>query len=148
MARKIYESVLFVHLAKCGSSFIYQVRVTWGVWARCHGYLVNEQGLPSLNITTLNLPARCLHSGWNYLYLFQISIILNTKIWILLHLWPVEHFLPHFGVPLVLQVPKSEEKSVQQVKGAFGKKWLLTKSIIYKGGQGCPKIWTYHTVVL
>ena len=31
-----------------------------------------------------------------------------------MNLWPVEHFFTHFRVPLVLQVPQSEEKSVQQ----------------------------------
>ena len=32
-----------------------------------------------------------------------------------MHLWPVEHFFPHFLVPVVLEVPQSEEKSVQLV---------------------------------
>ena len=43
--------------------------------------------------------------------------------------WPVEHFFPPFEVPQVLEVaqsslkvPQSEKKSVQLVRGTFGKK--------------------------
>ena len=39
-----------------------------------------------------------------------------------MNLLPVEHFFPYFGVPVedgvVLQVPQSEEKSVQLVRGS------------------------------
>ena len=35
-----------------------------------------------------------------------------------MNLWTVEHFFPHFRVPLVLLVPQSEEKSVQLVRGS------------------------------
>ena len=34
-----------------------------------------------------------------------------------MNLWPVEHLSPHFGVPVVLPVPQSEEKNVQLVRG-------------------------------
>ena len=37
-------------------------------------------------------------------------------------LWPVEHFLPHFGVSVVYG---SEEKSVQLVKGSSFRNDLL-----------------------
>ena len=36
-----------------------------------------------------------------------------------MNLWPVEHFVPHFRVHVVLEVPQSEEKSVQLVRGTF-----------------------------
>ena len=35
-----------------------------------------------------------------------------------MNLWTIEHFFPHFGVPVVLEVPQSEEKSVQLVRGS------------------------------
>jgi hypothetical protein len=36
-----------------------------------------------------------------------------------MNLWPVEHFFPHFLAGLALIRPKSEEKSVQLLRGSF-----------------------------
>ena len=45
-----------------------------------------------------------------------------------MNLWTVEHFFPHFRVPLVLLVPQSEEKSVQLVRGSSFRSDFIKKS--------------------
>ena len=46
-----------------------------------------------------------------------------------MNLWPVERFFPQFLARLVLIWPKSEDKSVQLVRGSFVLKYVTSYKI-------------------